>query len=636
MSNKETVKTTEKNCGLAEDNPCRTINAAIKNAKIHSDIIIEATKVPYDNCPFHVDKPLNFAGNNGKPVIDCSDAKNAFVFNYNPDDPEIKQKSDIKLDVSSLKIQNSKTGFSFLKITRYGNLRLEDVDFIDNNIDISWVGGSHLCHLAMTNVNAVGHSGNGIEIEGCNTTKLEIAQTKFRGKYLKVVSTEKSSELDITIDEVTFDMSEREREIESKKQVVEHQSPLYIVTALEKSTIIIESCNFSGHLGDRHSMLNITAFKGQLKKKSKQYISRIEIKVNNTKFINNTVRNGVGAAAAFNLSNLLTKKVRNIIQFNVSTFIGNTALNGGAVWFSSWEKKKVRFNSSTFINNTAIHPEDGSGGALFGMGGKIEITFCKFRGNAATKFGGTLYLSTEGLMSMILSDSDFQNKPSWSSVEGDVMYLKNVESSFSGNVVFNLSSSNSGEEIFSYDGIPTVLKMENTTTFICPRGYSYEEAKHSRMLKPKRKKQKIWLTSYHIFAFTCKPCQDLFYTTKRGSWKANGTITRGECHKCPNGASCNGTIRARANFWGRIEGDEIKMIPCPKGYCCDEEPCGSYDSCRAHRTGTLCGHCSDGYTESMSSTQCFPNENCNKALWVWPVFNVLVIFIFLSFHQEVR
>ena len=635
VSNKETEKKTakKKECGSTED-PCRTINAAIQNAKANSDIIVEATKVPYNNCPFYVDKPLNFAGNKGKPVIDC-DGRNAFIFNYNPDGPAIQQKINIKLDVSRIKIQNSETGFSFLKKARYGNLRLKDVDFIDNDIDVSWVGASHVCTVAMTNVNAVGHSGNGIEMEGCNKTVLQITQTKFRGKYLKVVSTEKSSELDITMDAVTFDMSERAKEIESKKQPVEHQSPLYIVTALEQSTIIIERSNFSGHFGDRHSMLNITAFKGQPKKKSKQYISRIEIKVNNTKFINNTVQNGVGAAVAFNLSNLLTKNIRNIITFNVSTFIGNTALKGGAVWFSEWKKKTVLFNNSIFIDNKAIGSEDSSGGALFGLGGRVGIKLSKFIGNTATKFGGALYLLAMGPITMKVYDSNFQNKPSWSRAGGDVMYLEGVTTYFYGNVVFNLSSSNSGESIFSYNGIPAVLRMESSTTFICPRGYNYEEAKHSVQLKPKKNQLNGFPTSYHIFAFTCQPCQDLFYTTGRGMLKVNSTEIRGTCHKCPYGASCNGTIRARANFWGKIEGDEIKMIPCPKGYCCNEEPCGSYDSCREHRTGTLCGHCSDGYTESMSSTQCFPNENCNKALWLWPVFNVVVIFVFLSFHQEI-
>ena len=633
VSNEKLTDQDLKECGETKDDPCPTINAAIQIAKEYSQINIKATGVPYQDCPFYVDKPLAFVGTNGQPVVDCGD-RDAFTFSLDPNKQDIKKQSNIKLDAKHLKIQNSKTGFSFLKKTKNVNLRLYHVDFIDNDIDVAW-SDSHLCYLAMTSVNAVGHSGYGIDIAGCNKTTMQIAQTKFRGKYFKVVSTEKSSILDIKMDDVTFDMSERANKIESESEL---ESPFYIVTALERSSITFESCNFSHHLGDRHSMFNMTAFKGVLKKASKRYISRINVVINNTIFINNTVQNGVGGAISLDLSNTLTKKIKHYIIFNMSTFIGNTALRGGALWFSGWEEKTLHINSSTFMDNKATDPEGGGGGALYGSGGKVLIQFSKFDGNTATKYGGTLYLSSETVTSMTVSNSTFQNKLAWSQTQGDVMYLNKVQTLFSGNVVFNLSSSNSGEAIFSYDGIPTYLRMANSTAFICPRGYNYEEARYTVKLKPKskKKKSKKLFPSYHIFAFTCKPCQDLFYTTGRGSWQVDGTTKRGVCHKCPHGASCNGTIRARANFWGRIEGDQIEMIPCPKGYCCNEEPCGRHDSCRAHRTGTLCGHCADGYTESMSSTQCFPNESCNEAWWLWPVINVIGIFALLSFHQEVR
>ncbi|XP_028415770.1 uncharacterized protein LOC114539341 [Dendronephthya gigantea] len=200
------------------------------------------------------------------------------------------------------------------------------------------------------------------------------------------------------------------------------------------------------------------------------------------------------------------------------------------------------------------------------------------------------------------------------------MYLNDVQTTFRDRVIFDLSSANSGKPIFLYEGRPSTLRMDNTSNFICPQGYNYDELKYT--LATKRTKPD-YIPSYHVFAFSCKPCSDLFYSTSRGSWLANGTATCGKCRACPYGASCNGTIRARANFWGVTRRDKIEMIPCPKGYCCDREPCESYDSCRGHRTGRLCGYCSEGFTEGLSSAQCFPNERCNGASWMWPMFNII-------------
>ena len=601
--------------------------------------------MPYKECPVYVNIPLAFDGLRGKPLIDCG-GKDAFIFNFNPKAREIKKQPEIKLDVSNIKIQNSRAGFSFLKPTNNVNLHLKNIEFVDNEIDVSW-RNSHLCYLVMTNVLATGRSGNGVEIEGCNKTTLQITETTFRGKYFKVNSTKKSSLLDIDMDGVIFDMSNRAKDIpstDSDKKEAQFQSPVHIVTALERSSITMKASNFSNHLGDRNSMVNITAFKGKVirkpstgpRKKStkKRLISAINVNFNNVTFSRNRVKNGGGGAISFDLSNNLTEKNPHIIVFNATRFIGNSASNGGAVWFSAWAKKKVQFNDSTFIDNKAIGPEpDGNGGALYGLGGKYTVKICKFSGNTATKAGGTLYLHNQKSTSIMVFKSVFQNKQrSWSRIDGDIMYFYDVQTTFLGQVMFNLTSSNSGEPMFVYNGRPTVLYMSNASVFTCPQGYNYEESKDTIRLKKKKNKA----PSYHSFAFTCKPCQDLFYSTTRGFWQVNGTEKRGKCYACPYGASCNGTIRARANFWGKIEGDKIEMVPCPKGYCCDREPCESYDSCQSHRTGTLCGHCSDGHTESMSSTQCFPNEDCNKAWWLWPIGNVIGIFFILCFHQEVR
>ena len=639
MSN-EAKANEDKKCGT-EDNPCSTITAGVENAEEYSQITIIPTGTPYKECPIYVHIPLAFMGFHEKPIIDC-DGKDALIFNLDPKAEKIKEKKVIKLEISNLQIRNSKTAFSFSKPTKNVNLRLKNIEFVDNQIDVSW-SNSQLCYLVMTNVLASGRWGNVIEVEGCNKTDIQLTNTKFLGKYFQAISTEKSSFLSISMSGVEFDMSGRtlkaDLSIDSTKD--DALSPMRVIAALERTTITITTSTFSNHFSERKSMIEFTAFQTTVEKANKlhkrkrnRFISPININFHAVRFENNTVKNGGGGAISFNLTNFLTKKKPHIIQIYGCTFAGNSATNGGALWFSNWEKRKVLFNGSAFINNRALGTKDSSGGALFGLAGKFQVKFCKFEGNTATKYGGALYLSNKKTTSIRVYSSVFENKKhSWSNIEGAVMYLDDVQTMFYDKVVFNLSSGNSGESIFLYEGRPSTFIMSNQSVFICPPGYNYEE---SRLTLKLTQTPPRYFPTYHMFAFSCKPCQDLFYGTTRGFRQANLTATRGKCHACPYGASCNGTIRARANFWGRLVGDKIEMIPCPKGYCCNREPCESYDSCRSHRTGTLCGHCPDGYTEGMSSTDCYPNEKCDERWWTWPVFNVVAIFVVLSFHQEVR
>ena len=616
--------TKEKDCGMSEDDPCRTISAAVEiDKKGLSQITIISTGKKYQDCPILVNRPLAFKGLYGRPVIDCGGG-DAFIFKFVA---KRKRQASIKLDVSNLKLQNSKAGFKFLGKTSFVNLRLENITFANNEVDVTW-SDSPLCFLVMTNVYSFGRSGNAVEIKGCIKTILSLVKTKLHGKYFKVLSTLESYILKINMNEVTFDMSSRAND--SSKEVPS-LSPVDIVTALKKTSITITSSTFLNHHGHRNGMISVTGFK-----KSKKGGTPINIKFFNVSFMNSTALRGVGGAASFNITNKLNKTMKHSIIFKRCIFTGNAASNGGAVWFSSWGKKSVQFLECTFEDNKAHDKveETGSGGALFALSGKFAITKCKFIGNAATKSGGTLYLFNKDVTTILITDSVFQNvRRSWSRIEGYVMYLNDVQTTFRERVIFNLSSANSGKPILLYEGRPTTLRMDNTSNFICPKGYNYNELKYT--LATKRTKPD-YISSYHVFAFSCKPCPDLFYSTSRGSWLANGTETRGKCHACPYGASCNGTIRAIANFWGETREDKVEMIPCPKGYCCDREPCESYDSCRAHRTGRLCGHCSEGFTEGLSSTQCFPNEKCNGASWMWLMLSVIGIFIFFCFHQEVR
>lgn len=352
----------------------------------------------------------------------------------------------------------------------------------------------------------------------------------------------------------------------------------------------------------------------------------IVVKFQNVVFENNSVT-GDGGAVWLNVWFIehITKPAA--VHFEDCTFRANSAaFRGGALWFGSRIDKMIQFQNCSFHENRAYAPDAGQGGAVFCTAGKIIIKNSYFQGNSASKRGGTMHI--EGDSSLNIADSTFENShTSLKGIEGDVMFVDQKQTLFTGKITFDLQSANYQKSIFVFKGRPRILRMINSTTrFICPKGYNYEEiALDTKMIRR---------GLYHLFAFRCKPCQDLYYSVERGSQHVNGSKYWAKCYKCPYGASCNGTIRAKANFWGMVQGDRVEMVACPRGYCCDREPCLSYDTCRSHRTGTLCGRCEDGFSEGIGSTVCYPNEQCtSKSAW-WPPFCVVAIFAFFLFQQE--
>ena len=84
------------------------------------------------------------------------------------------------------------------------------------------------------------------------------------------------------------------------------------------------------------------------------------------------------------------------------------------------------------------------------------------------------------------------------------------------------------------------------------------------------------------------------------------------CNQCPVGAKCNLNIKALPNYWGYKTEDDVTMIRCPTGYCCqDDESCLTFDSCNSNRSGPLCGVCEKGFAESLYGQTCIPVEKCH-------------------------
>ncbi len=98
------------------------------------------------------------------------------------------------------------------------------------------------------------------------------------------------------------------------------------------------------------------------------------------------------------------------------------------------------------------------------------------------------------------------------------------------------------------------------------------------------------------------------------------TEAMGTCIDCPHGANCSAGVLSLPNYWGHMTAaDRLEFHRCPIGYCCNQAPCKGIGQCAAHREGTLCGRCMKGFSESLLSPECLPDENCNN-IWLLPVF----------------
>ncbi len=146
------------------------------------------------------------------------------------------------------------------------------------------------------------------------------------------------------------------------------------------------------------------------------------------------------------------------------------------------------------------------------------------------------------------------------------------------------------------------------------------------------KSDREWSWKYH-----CVPsCFGDTYTLDKGKVILDGsagfdwkTYTYGEdsllsrkvipqCLACPNGAKCRGgSITALPGHWGFVWGGAVSMVRCPAGQCCESNTtCDGIDSCASGRKGTLCGRCEENLTESIISTQCVSNVDCQLSLFI--------------------
>ena len=92
-------------------------------------------------------------------------------------------------------------------------------------------------------------------------------------------------------------------------------------------------------------------------------------------------------------------------------------------------------------------------------------------------------------------------------------------------------------------------------------------------------------------------------------------------------------------IFGGLQSRTIHQIyGCPAGYCSppQEGNIPEYNRCQGNRSGKLCGHCNEGYTETLYSTKCKPSHQC-RYYWFWLValFYVSLMALYVIFKPPI-
>ena len=126
---------------------------------------------------------------------------------------------------------------------------------------------------------------------------------------------------------------------------------------------------------------------------------------------------------------------------------------------------------------------------------------------------------------------------------------------------------------------------------------------------------------------SCEACARGTYTatntfTIRNFPNKSEQIIGPQCLPCPQGATCDGSLRLQPNHWGYITNREISVVPCPSGYCSTRSD-DIHDNCVEARTGMLCGVCREGYFQSYADDECVAKKDVECSIAEFVIFFII-------------
>lgn len=350
-----------------------------------------------------------------------------------------------------------------------------------------------------------------------------------------------------------------------------------------------------------------------------------KVQIYNSSFKHNTnVRDGVGAIIIDNDPDQITSS-------GCKTDIYNTSVDAYPAYNYT---NQIIFKNSVFEQNSGQHT-----GAVLVFNGLAIFQNCSFVDNFAFIRAGHMTLGAGSGAAEIYNCTFRQAK----------------KFPYSDKIPSFLYSSSSGPLVVKdtlMDFIPLSnpllveivnggnVTIHNSSSMLCPAGSRlwFDNYSHGiSTIFPAEVVNKSCSLYIKVYSIYCEPCPVWFYSLQRG--QANGTRVMDDfkCLPCPYGGNCSDNIVNLDHFWGSVVKQNpptLEFFDCPLDYCqTPEDPVSSiYNGCHGHRSGVLCGACADGYSETLFSTSCRRNEDCND-VWLWPaviIYSLVVAIFFVT------
>ncbi len=397
-------------------------------------------------------------------------------------------------------------------------------------------------------------------------------------------------------------------------------------------------------------------------------------------FLSNRAERGAGISLSLADTCLLGEFTVDIIN---SQFQNNSASwEGGAIYFMVFSTTQIYVEQSVFENNQAF---PGSGLYLTNVDSNIcssqtqaiiptFVVHCQFINNTDTAI---LVKGKHKYITFIITKCLFKNNMCiHSSFAEDVftetkLELRDTSISKWGDYPRILGINSQSDSIIDNVTINTAglsnqrqINIAQFSHYITKRkNYSFE-CQCPAFYQPTLSTAGLSDAGAVMLQITCKPCSQGYYIGR--TWLVISaendsdhhcdekqsvdlwgqvldrnrfcyTRSPGICIDCPHGANCSAGVMALPNYWGHMKvHDRLEFHSCPVGYCCNQAPCKDIGQCATHRVGILCGRCVQGFTESLITPECIPNEACSD-WWIFPLFCLwtFTITLVIVFSQDI-
>ncbi|KAJ7378424.1 hypothetical protein OS493_022958 [Desmophyllum pertusum] len=334
------------------------------------------------------------------------------------------------------------------------------------------------------------------------------------------------------------------------------------------------------------------------------YYGNISLVIERSRFVDNFSFSTGGGAIS-----LIQDIEKNGVCFQ-QIYFSASQINDAEEVSSRAYKSQVSFEDTIFETNAGY-----MGGAIYLYNGKATFINCLFVDNFSSLDGGHIYFADSLTLSasLIIQGSRFLQTRN----ELHLGRMKYRKASFIQSEICGLVKVlNTTMDVRAYGSANPMMLIVNAGIIEIPD-------------------DKLTNQNAYTLEFSCLACTGNSYSLQRGEALVSQLVPGFQCVPCPFGANCTQNIVSKLNFWGFQEQDNpptLRFIMCPVGYCSPPRIADfpEYNGCQGNRSGELCGHCKEGYMETLYSTHCRPSHQCNDN-WFWPLAVLYVSLMALYF-----